>query len=325
MSGEAIQIGVKSPAKLNLTFDITGALPNGYHAVETLMCAIGLEDELHFDIYPADEFSVEIAAIESQSAAVPHDSSNLIIKAALLLRDSCPSQLNYKVSCRLNKRIPVAGGMGGGSGNAAATLVALNQILSSRLTAAQLAQLASTLGADVAFFLKGGIQIGRGKGDKLSQVEARPHLWFVVISPKGLSLSTPKIYADYDAFEDAASLKRPQLNQTLQALHSSSSATACSDTYVNVFTPVVFKNNPQLAALAKTIGSLTGQKVHMTGSGPTLFICVDNAEHAERLRQAVLAKVNESSSDHDALSVSAWTAPLVPHGVEITESLASNA
>ena len=173
MSGEAIQIKMKSPAKLNLTFDVTGTLPNGYHAVETLMCAIGLEDELHFDIYPANEFSVEIAAIDSQLAlvAVPHDASNLIIKAAILFRDSCHSQLNYKISCRLNKHIPVAGGMGGGSGNAAATLVALNQILSSRLTDAQLAQLASTLGADVAFFLKGGIQIGRGKGDILSQVE----------------------------------------------------------------------------------------------------------------------------------------------------------
>jgi 4-diphosphocytidyl-2-C-methyl-D-erythritol kinase len=288
------------------------------------MCAIGLEDELHFDIYPADQFSVDIAAIESQLVAVPHDSSNLIIKAALLFRDSCPSQLNYKVSCRLNKRIPVAGGMGGGSGNAAATLVALNHILSSKLTDAQLAQLACTLGADVAFFLQGGIQIGTGKGDILSAVEVRPHLWFVVISPKGLSLSTPRIYADYDAFEDVASLRRPQLEQTLQALQTNSSATACSDTYVNVFTPVVFKNNPRLAALAKTIGSVSGQKVHMTGSGPTLFICADSAEHAEKLTQAILGQVNESSRDHDALSVSAWTAPLIPQGVEISDSLASN-
>ena len=137
-------------------------------------------------------------------------------------------------------------------------------------------------------------------------------------------MSTPRIYADYDAFEDVASLKRPHLNQTLQALHANSSATACSDTYVNVFTPVVFKNNPRLAALAKTIGSVSGQKVHMTGSGPTLFICVDGAKQAEKLTQDILGKVNESSRDQDALSVSAWTAPLVPQGVKSSDSPASN-
>lgn len=123
----------RSPGKLNLTFDILGDLPGGYHEVETLMQTVDIQDNLTFAFSRADNFSLEIKSIEfaGRAADVPVDQNNLIAKAANLFIQNIGNKVdrpetNYRISVQLRKCVPVAGGMGGGSGNAAATLVAMN-------------------------------------------------------------------------------------------------------------------------------------------------------------------------------------------------------
>ncbi len=138
----------RSPGKLNLTFDILGDLPGGYHEVETLMQTVNIEDELIFTFEPASEFLLEIVSIEfaGAKAEVPTDQNNLIAKAANLFEKNSSGSKNYKVSIQLKKAVPVAGGMGGGSGNAAATLLVLNKWFENRFSKSELIQMGSQLG-----------------------------------------------------------------------------------------------------------------------------------------------------------------------------------
>ena len=397
MSSFRQNIKVRSPAKLNLTFDITGSLPGGYHEVETLMQAISLEDELEFEFdFSSDRFIVEIAEIEidqieiaeidiaeiesySALASVPNDANNLISKAAHLFHQQCATNEKCRISCKLKKRIPVAGGMGGGSGNAAATLVALDKAFDTRLSQEALSRLASQLGSDVPFFLSGGTQIGRNKGDVLAEVsDARP-VWFVVVSPRGLSLATPQIYAEYDRHEaeNPNGLIRPDLASALESLQFRTAAVLAATTkpaatepaatkpaatkpaatapmaidlvqdldidhgFANVFSAMVFQKYPALKLLADEIASTTRKAVHMTGSGPTLFICAESEDAAAQLASLLHgpgdvdpgAQASRLLHDLDRgaqaprqlqyverLQASIYIASSIPNGVKVTSS-----
>ncbi len=180
----------RSGAKLNLTLDVTGRLPGGYHAVRSVMQGTDLCDEL----------CIEPGAGEWQAPSnlryLPSGGTNLAVRAALLFREETGLGPAGGV-IRLKKNIPVCGGLGGGSGNAAAVLRALNRESGAGLTAAELRALAEKLGSDVPFCVTGGTMLAEGRGEVLTPLPPLPDCGIVVCRPD-FSSSTPELFAALD-------------------------------------------------------------------------------------------------------------------------------
>ncbi len=178
---------IKSFAKINLGLEVEKKRPDGYHEIRTLLQAINLSDSLELEEVGSGKIK-----LWGDDRTIPWDEKNLIFRAALLLQES------YKVSrgvrIRVAKSIPAGKGLGGGSSNAAATLLALNRLWSLDLSRSELLSLAARLGADVPFFLEGGLCLGEGRGDILTPVPDLPPLYGVLFLPS-LAISTAEIYA----------------------------------------------------------------------------------------------------------------------------------
>ena len=226
-------ITLPSPAKLNLFLHITGRRPDGYHELQTLFQFLDYGDDLTFTPTPEQPG----ARLEEPVPGVSDD-DNLIIRAAKALLERNREQLPG-VNIRITKRLPMGGGLGGGSSNAATTLLGLNHLWNLRLGIDQLAGIGLTLGADVPVFVRGHAAFGEGVGEKLTNANP-PEDWFVIIKPacnintgkifseQGLTRDTPKIKIR-PAFEGDASRYRndcedvvrklyPEVNQSLEWL-----------------------------------------------------------------------------------------------------------
>ncbi len=178
-----------SPAKLNLFLHINGRYKNGYHQLQSLFQILDYGDELAFEVNPSDKITLAdpIAGVAVQD--------NLIIKAALLLKQSLPDSKSKGLGCNihLRKRLPMGGGIGGGSSNAATTLLVLNQLWDCRLCEAKLATLGLILGADVPIFIHGKTAFAEGVGEKLQQVSL-PTKTYLVLIPDS-HVSTAEIFS----------------------------------------------------------------------------------------------------------------------------------
>ena len=173
-----------APAKLNLFLHVTGCRDDGYHLLQTAFQLIDRCDTLHFDVRPDN-----VIRRTSDLPSVAHD-SDLIVRAARLLQQATGCVLGADIA--IEKRLPMGGGLGGGSSDAATTLLALNHLWQTGLSRAQLMQLALPLGADVPFFLFGRNAFAEGIGEKLSEI-VTPESWFVVIEP-GVAVPTAAIF-----------------------------------------------------------------------------------------------------------------------------------
>jgi 4-diphosphocytidyl-2-C-methyl-D-erythritol kinase len=314
-----------SPGKLNLTFDILGDLPDGYHEVETLMQTVSIQDELTFSFNRAKNFSLQIDAIEfaKNKADVPVDQNNLIAKAAQLFhRTVCEKNdhldTNYQISVRLKKSVPVAGGMGGGSGNAAATLVVFNNWFGSIFSKQELATMAAKLGADVPFFIDGGTQIGTHKGDTLTRVENSAKLSFLIVGPKLFGMSTPEVYRAYDEDKDGHSV-RISADACATALASGNLDTIAKS-FGNAFEPCVYARKPELKFIANRIKSIGGYCTRLTGSGPTLYVLTKNDAESESIQKSLRDEQVSGAngwSEWTDLKISCWIASSTNCGVTL--------
>lgn len=181
---------VRSFAKINLGLEIVRKRPDGYHDIRTLFQTITLADELVFEPAPAGTLE-----LEGDDPGVAWDRTNLVHRAAALLRRASGTDAGVRISVR--KSVPAGRGLGGGSSNAAATLLALDAMWGLGLGAAGLAPLARSLGADVPFFLKGGLCLGEGIGDRLTPLADLAPLPCLLVFPP-FSIPTPSIYAGVD-------------------------------------------------------------------------------------------------------------------------------
>ncbi|AXS84622.1 MULTISPECIES: 4-(cytidine 5'-diphospho)-2-C-methyl-D-erythritol kinase [Marinobacter] len=229
----SLGITLPSPAKLNLFLHIVGRRPDGYHELQTLFQFLDYGDDLTFTPTPERPG----ARLEESVPGVPDD-DNLVIRAAKALMERNREELPG-VNIRITKRLPMGGGLGGGSSNAATTLLGLNHLWSLRLGIDELADIGLTLGADVPVFVRGHAAFGEGVGEKLTNANP-PEDWFVVIKPacnintgkifseQGLTRNTPRIRIA-PAFEGDASRYRndcedvvrklyPEVNQSLEWL-----------------------------------------------------------------------------------------------------------
>jgi 4-diphosphocytidyl-2-C-methyl-D-erythritol kinase len=177
-------------AKVNLGLEVLFRREDGYHEIRTLFQTVNFYDELEFDLIDSSEIQ-----LEGDDPAIPWDETNLIFRAAWLMQQKYKPGAGLKIKVR--KKIPAGSGLGGGSSDAAVTLMALNRLWNLGLELRDLSDLASSLGADVAYFLTGGLCLGEGKGERISPLKELPPLPCLIAWPD-YAISTAEIYVRYD-------------------------------------------------------------------------------------------------------------------------------
>ena len=265
-------ICLKAYAKINWTLDILGTRPDGYHQMDMLMQSVDLYDTLWMEA--ADEISLTSASGEAaqggedglSSQAVAYDQSNLVYRAALLLRRRCG--ISAGASIRLEKRIPSGAGMGGGSADAAAALIGLNRLWGLGLDRRQLCQIGLELGADVPFLLTGGLARVQGIGESITPLFPAPRVPLVLMQPCG-GLSTGRIFAAYDALA-AGPLPRPD-NAAAQAALLGGDLAALGAAMNNVLEAASVPARPALARAAQALEQAGAIRAMMTGSGSVVY------------------------------------------------------
>jgi 4-diphosphocytidyl-2-C-methyl-D-erythritol kinase len=282
-------VHAKAPGKINVFLKVGALLPDGYHDVAIAYQAVSLYEEVR--VYPADDFSVAISGTVELSR-VPTDASNIAIKAARLLA----RKTGYRggAHIEIGKHVPVTGGMGGGSADAAATLLACDALWGTELPREQMLALATELGADVPFAFTGGTAIGTGRGDQLSPALAQGQFqWVLAVSDFGLS--TPAVYSELDKHRDRhsqdifpASVQPFVDANVLQALRAGDPQQLAETLYNDLQAPALHLE-PSLASileLGEENGALAGI---ISGSGPTIAFLTADLDNALELQIALSA------------------------------------
>jgi 4-diphosphocytidyl-2-C-methyl-D-erythritol kinase len=299
-----------APAKLNLSFDITGLLPDGYHRVETLYQSVDLCDELTFVLEEQDCLSVSLSATGPQALeAFPLDESNLIARAARAFLSGRRSIKPFALAVTVDKRIPMGAGLAGGSSDAAATLAALNRMRDYPYRPGELHALAVGLGADVPFCLRGGTCAAGGRGEQLVPLEMLQELVFCIVCPREHAISTAWAYAQYDAY--SGKISRPDLHRAATTLAAQDLPGAVS-AFGNVFEPVIFAHLSELVGLKEQLLELGVLACHLSGSGPALWALVSGRQQADEVAQQVTDK-----GRNGGLAVDFFIAGSLDHGVSI--------
>ena len=262
----------KAPAKLNLLLKVTGRRPDGYHDLVSLMVPVDFWDVLEYEVIP------EKVELVWEGLPVPDDESNLVRRAARAFFER--SGVKGGVCVRVAKNIPVAAGMGGGSSDAAATLLALNHLWSRPLSLETLGELALELGADVPFFLKPRPCIAKGIGEILEPLERWPEFWYVIVTPR-FQVSTAWMYehlrlgltsTQYDRIKTELRKKRPVISRLLE----------------NDLESVTSANFPILDRIKETLLDAGAEGALMTGSGPTVFGVFVSRKQAEQASDKII-------------------------------------
>ena len=283
---------VRTPAKLNLFLDVLGKRPDGYHELETLMVSIGLYDTLRFQTNASGrlELSLDAAspAITPEAGALlPLDDRNLVIRAANLLREHTDCTLGASIN--LAKSIPLQAGLGGGSSDAAAALVGLNQLWKLGLPSFELHALAARLGSDVNFFLDSiPLAVCRGRGEQITPEPLPRPLHFVVVKPPG-GLSTRDVFVALKP--DRSSRGSEPIRQAIQL---GNLALIGTQLHNSLEVPAVTLSE-EVAALLASLGRVSSVGRMMTGSGSSCFaLCAHRGQAvraAHQLRAACRGQV----------------------------------
>lgn len=256
-------------AKLNLTLDVLGKRPDGYHDLKSVMQTISVRDDIEIDVGTGKPWKL-LCTMEG----IPADGRNLAWKAAEIFFDTVKKDPDG-IEIRITKRIPTEAGMGGGSADAAAVLRALNRHYGSPLSIAALAELGSLVGSDVPFCVIGGTAMVEGRGEKLRKLPGMPDCFFVVCKPE-FSISTPELYRKLDERQIP---KHPNNQLMESALLSGDLGKVCENIY-NVFDPVVTEEHLELNYIKSIFNSYGAVAYQMTGSGSAVFAVVTEFEYA---------------------------------------------
>lgn len=277
-----MSVRVRAPAKVNLSLAVGRRQPDGYHPLATVFQAVSLVEEVV--AAPADDVTVTVAG--PQADLVPTDGTNLAARAARLLAEA--TGVEAGVHLTIHKDVPVAGGMAGGSADAAAALVACDALWATGLSREELGRLAGELGSDVPFALHGQTAVGRGRGHLLSPVLSRgEYHWAVGLRAGGLS--TADVYAAFDEVVGAAAPAEPDVDDALLRALLAGDAVALGAALTNDLQHAALELAPDLAetlAVAEDAGALG---VVVSGSGPTVVALARDAGHAAAIGRAMEA------------------------------------
>ena len=272
---------IKAYGKINLGLDVIGKLPNGYHEVKMVMQTVGIYDELTFE---RTESGIEIT---TDSAELPADEGNLIYKAAKLMKEKY--HIREGIRIHLQKNIPIAAGMAGGSTDAAATMKGINRMFGLDIGLAELMKTGVDIGADVPYCVIGGTALAEGIGEKLTPLELAPECYVLVAKPD-INVSTKYVYEHLDM---EGIKEHPDIDGMVEAI-SVGSLQGILDRMGNVLETVTIPACPVIHDLKQRMKELGAVNSLMSGSGPTVFGIFLEKRAAQialdRLEQEQLAK-----------------------------------
>lgn len=261
----------KAPAKINLSLDVLYKREDGYHEVEMVMTMVDLADRIEMQELPRDTI-----IISSQAGYIPLDEKNLAFQAARLIKERY--DVKQGVYIHLDKKIPVAAGLAGGSSDAAATLRGLNRLWRLGIGTRELQKLGEELGSDVPFCVTGGTAIARGRGERLEPIESPPQCWVILAKPP-INVSTSEIYGKLQA---SAIRKHPSTAGVLEAIREKRFEQLCGE-LGNVLEEVTLELYPEVRQLKEVMAKLGADGVLMSGSGPTVFGLVSKEAKVARI------------------------------------------
>lgn len=261
----------KAPAKINLSLDALFKRDDGYHEVKMVMTTVDLADRLELSELPRDTIM-----ISSQAGYMPLDEKNLAFQAARLVKDRYG--VRQGVFITLDKKIPVAAGLAGGSSDAAATLRGLNRLWRLGVSERDLCLLGQEIGSDVPFCIRGGTALATGRGEVLRKLPSLPPGWVVLAKPP-INVSTADVYGHLRV---AQIEKRPPTARLLQSIDERSWPGICAN-LGNVLEDVTFRLYPEVQHLKESMHRLGAEGVLMSGSGPTVFGLVSKSSRLKRI------------------------------------------
>lgn len=266
MSRDSI-LTIETPAKVNLTLEVLGKRGDGYHEIVSIMQAISLFDRLTISV--ADDLSLTTGTPGLDTR------DNLVCRAACLLKDHTGVSTGARI--HLRKDIPVAAGLGGGSSDAAATLLGLDRLWGLHLAKEELVECAAQLGSDVPFFLSGGTALAEGRGERISPLPTPPTSWLALaFQPNRLDNKTP---AAYRALTPAHHTDGGITSRLANLLREGTALD--NDSLSNVFDDVASSLFPGIDRAWDTLQMVSGAPVYLSGAGPTLFCLVDGPQQGK--------------------------------------------
>lgn len=268
------RISLKAPAKINLFLEILGKRNDGYHEIETVMQEIDLVDNLQF------EETQEDVKLKCNDKNIPSDENNLVCKAANLILNECGIKKGVLIS--LEKNIPVGAGLGGGSSDAAATLKALNLLWKIGLNDAELMGFAAKLGSDIPFFIKGKTSLCSGRGEKITPIEVKNEMNYLIIFPH-INISTTTIYRN---LKIDLTKKIIDVSFFLNALKHHKVA-GISKLLFNRLEEVVFATYPDLLDVKMALGHFGFCGLSVSGSGSAFFGLCNDRHQAEAIKSKI--------------------------------------
>ncbi len=272
-----------SPCKVNLLLNVLGKRPDGFHELETVLLPVNLCDELEFK---KSSGGIQLTCSEP---TLPADASNLVHRAARAFLTA--AGIRDGVQIHLEKKIPMAAGLGGGSGNAAATLLALNELFENPLTAGQLHGIAATLGSDVPFFLQTQPALATGRGEQIVPLAPFPALRsnsLLLIHP-GFGISTPWVYQQLTKHPSVLQGQPGRARALIDRLQQADLA-AAKNWFYNALEAPVLPKYPLLALFQQYLRDLGAPVAMMSGSGSSTFALVPNRKAAADLLEKWLQK-----------------------------------
>jgi 4-diphosphocytidyl-2-C-methyl-D-erythritol kinase len=262
-------------AKINVGLHVLGVRPDGYHEIETILQSIDLHDDIEFLFEPAKVLEIHITTDHPE---IPSDETNLIAQAIRIWAKV--HQTSAKIQVQLTKRIPVGSGLGGGSSNAAATLVALLKYTETKFGDEALSRMAAEVGSDAPFFLYGGTVRATGRGEIIELLEDAPSKLVLLVHPK-VHCSTVEVYKKLDEIGLTGStnsniISRDQRPESQREVVSQ---------FENDLEKVVFALYPEIASIKKRLLELGASAAALTGSGSTVYGLFESAHDLEKAAQ----------------------------------------
>jgi 4-diphosphocytidyl-2-C-methyl-D-erythritol kinase len=273
---------LKSPCKINLLLNILGKRPDGFHELETVMHPIPFHDILTFERVASG------IHLTCSDATLPTDSKNLVYRAAEKFLGT--NNIKEGVRIHLEKRIPHAAGLGGGSGNAATTLIGLNELFKMPSSLELLSEMAASLGSDIPFFLQNRPALATGRGEKIQSLDFFPALKnvFIVLIHPGFGISTPWAYQQFARFPDLLNGKSGRAQKLISLLQTGNLEIAAPE-FFNAFETPAFEKYPLLGLIQEFFRDNGAIISMMSGSGSAMFGLIRGQNAAENL----LAKFRE--------------------------------
>jgi 4-diphosphocytidyl-2-C-methyl-D-erythritol kinase len=277
----------KSPCKVNLILNILGKRADGFHELETVMHPVNLFDEMQFERVASG------LQLTCSNPTLPTDAGNLVHRAATLFFQK--AEIRDGVRIHLEKKIPLAAGLGGGSGNAATTLLGLNELFGKPLPPQALEDLAASLGSDIPFFLQSKPALGTGRGEKIESLDdfrAMAGAAFVLVHP-GFGISTPWAYQNLARFPGALNGTPGRARKLISLLQTADLRTAGREFYNSLEAPALDKY-PLLTLFQDFFRENGALATLMSGSGSTTFALAENPSAAGQLAEKFKAKFGET-------------------------------